>query len=248
MPYSTQIWAFIQNSEILTIDIDPERLKVIEFDAQIPEFKEFKSQHKAPEEPYNFRFDIVRFAHKVFCIDFGIKAEHSPTTQRLIWMDADTFCFRPIPSNFWNRLLPEGIDFSYLGREHLLKISPELVDISYPECGFMMFARTAAIRKFWGEIMLVYRENRFSDFAEYHDSFIINQVMKEKIRNKQLNTFDITSLGIIPISKPSHVFAASILGYFIDHKKGNRKNQKFSPELLERFNNEKRIRDMSKNS
>ena len=49
--------------------------------------------------------------------------------------------------------------------------------------------------------------------------------------------FDISQLGLVDIDTKNdeHVFVTSVLGEYMDHKKGNRKDVKWSPELIKRI-------------
>jgi len=79
----------------------------------------------------SFLWNAVRFANKVFCVTHALK--NSAGYDYLIWLDADTYSFRPIPKDFFEGLLPSDSMLTYLGREN-----PNLNDGGkYPECGFV---------------------------------------------------------------------------------------------------------------
>ena len=46
---------------------------------------------------------------------------------------------------------------------------------------------------------------------------------------------NISDFGIRDVGNESHVFVASILGDYMDHKKGSRKKKKWSPEFIYRY-------------
>jgi len=48
-------------------------------------------------------------------------------------------------------------------------------------------------------------------------------------------------MGLVDVKNDNHVFIASVLGNFMDHKKGNRKTNNWSGELLYRIKKEKDI-------
>ena len=79
----------------------------------------------------SFQWNAVRFANKVFCVTHAIK--NSQGYDYLIWLDADTYTFRPMPEEFLFELLPRDTMLTYLGREN-----PDLNDGGKdPECGFV---------------------------------------------------------------------------------------------------------------
>ena len=51
----------------------------------------------------SFLWNAVRFANKVFCVTHALK--NSSGYDYVIWLDADTYSFRPIPKEFFNNLL-----------------------------------------------------------------------------------------------------------------------------------------------
>ena len=71
---------------------------------------------------------------------------------------------------------------------------------------------------------------------EWHDSYIFDQVRKKIEKKYNVHNLDITQLGLvdIEIKNDEHVFVTSVLGEYMDHKKGNRKKVKWSPELIKR--------------
>ena len=56
---------------------------------------------------------------------------------------------------------------------------------------------------------------------------------------QNLQNFDITRLGVVELNNDNHVFISSVLGQYMDHKKGNRKETKWSYELIYRIKKEK---------
>ena len=68
------------------------------------------------------------------------------------------------------------------------------------------------------------------------DSHVFDAVRENLENYENLENFNISDLGIKNVGNESHVFVASILGDFMDHKKGNRKQNKWSPEFIKRYN------------
>ena len=47
----------------------------------------------------SFLWDAVRFSNKVFCVVNAVR--NSQGYDYVLWIDADTFTFRPVPINFF---------------------------------------------------------------------------------------------------------------------------------------------------
>ena len=66
--------------------------------------------------------------------------------------------------------------------------------------------------------------------------------MRKKLEEEyQVSNLNISDLGLININNEhdEHVFVLSVLGQYMDHKKGDRKKIKWSPELIKRFKQHK---------
>ena len=130
-----------------TPDFVNEKIKYINIEDANPELVKFKERHKndpvangeLQEIPNGVRrnpnagknekgkgsylWDAVRFAHKTFAVDHAIK---NCPTDYVLWLDADTYTFRPISKDFVTGLLPENKLVNFLGRGQ-----------KYPECGWV---------------------------------------------------------------------------------------------------------------
>lgn len=81
-----------------------------------PNLVQFKSRNASryvPEGTKGFLFDAVRFSHKSYCI---IDSARKCTTDKLIWLDADTEILSKISEDYLNSHLTNGNFVSYLGR------------------------------------------------------------------------------------------------------------------------------------
>lgn len=159
---------------------------------------EFKSRNKH-RPTHNYRFDAVRFAHKVAAIEQAYKLGDADV---LIWIDADCVTHAPVDSEWLSGLLGDA-DFGYLRRAR-----------KYPECGFMMFRR-GPMDGFITELVDVYRTERLFDMAEWHDSWAIEQV------RQALEPKCVSLSG--EFENTGHPLINGPLGSRIDHLKGNRK-------------------------
>jgi hypothetical protein len=153
-----------------------------------------------------FKWDAVRFAHKVYSIFHCAK---NITTDWLIWMDGDTVCHSPISTADLDRLCPSHNDLCFLGRRH-----------KYTECGlYAMNLNHAIMERFLWEFQRMYddAENGIFRLVEWHDSFVFDAVR----RNQQLNELDWS--GHL-ITGEGHPLINSDWGAYLDHLKGARKD------------------------
>jgi hypothetical protein len=152
----------------------------------------------------SYLWDAVRFSHKTFAVAHAIK---NIDTDYVLWLDADTYTFRPITKEFVIGLLPSDKLVNYLGRGD-----------KYPECGWVCYNRRhPAIEKFISEWTKLYTTDAIFKELEWHDSYLFWQMLKRFAPN------DGVDIGKGAGAKGHHVFINSVLGDYIDHMKGKRK-------------------------
>jgi len=152
-----------------------------------------------------FKWDAVRFAHKVYSIFHC--AKHIDTDW-LIWMDADTVCHSPITQEDLERLCPETSDLCFLGRRG-----------KYTECGlYAMNLQSLRTQNFLTQFQKYYdqAEQGIFTLAEWHDSFVFDAV------RKHLPLVEIDWSGHL-ITGEGHPLINSDWGAYLDHLKGDRK-------------------------
>jgi len=152
-----------------------------------------------------FKWDAVRFAHKVYAIFHCAKETDADI---LLWMDADTICHSPITMETIQRLCPVEKDLCFLGRKG-----------KFSECGlYSMNLRSASVQSFLAQFQQMYddAENGIFKQAEWHDSFIFDVVRT----NTVLNELDWSSHLI---TGEGHPLINSEWGAYLDHLKGDRK-------------------------
>jgi hypothetical protein len=152
-----------------------------------------------------FKWDAVRFAHKVYSIFHC--AKHIDTDW-LIWMDADTVCHSPISVDDLDGLCPADQDLCFLGRRG-----------KYTECGlYAMNLRSQRTRDFLTQFQRYYddAEQGIFTLAEWHDSFVFDAVRKHlPLQELDWSSHLITGEG--------HPLINSAWGAYLDHLKGDRK-------------------------
>lgn len=193
-------------------------LKVYDLLAASPELTAFKTRwHGVPKangdvstDPVRsrrkdagkgFKWDAVRFSHKVYAIFAGATATDADW---LIWMDADMVCHSPVPLSFLNSMF--GGDLCFLGRRG-----------KYTECGlYGINLKTTQGQHFLSRFQAVYNQDRIFDYAEWHDSFVFDEVRKDiKCAERDWSSHLITGEG--------HPLINSEWGAYLDHLKGDRK-------------------------
>ncbi len=154
-----------------------------------------------------YRWDAVRFAHKTYCI---FHAAETIDADAIVWIDADTVTFRPIPRPFVESTLPETAMLSFLGRPYRAS-----------ECGYVGYnLRHPEIRSFLARWRELYDTDSLFDLAEWHDSWVFDLV-RRRFEARGVETHDLSScLGRRTIGHP---FINGPLGAYMDHLKGERK-------------------------
>lgn len=163
-----------------------------------------------------FKWDAVRFSHKVYSIFHCAK---NCDADFLIWMDADMICHSPVSLTQIAELIPENKDLCYLGR-----------DGKFPECGlYSLNLKSNSVLSFLTEFQRVYddAENGIFLMDEWHDSFVFEEVRKKFTNLNCLNWSK--SLGDLRPHKSNsvgegHPLINSKWGSFLDHLKGSRKD------------------------
>jgi hypothetical protein len=219
-----------------------DRIKWIDLNTAEPELVNFKNKHKndpvangelqeieggvrRPAElkakggkdstKGSYLWAAVRFANKVFCVVNAVR--NSKEYDYVVWLDGDTFTFRPMPLNFLESVLPTNTMVTYLGREN-----PKLNDGGkYPECGFVGYnLKHPEIQNFINDWEQLYVSDNVFKLLEWHDSYVFWHLTKKYQKEKNIEVNDI---GYWKGVKGHHVFINSELGLYMDHMKGKRK-------------------------
>ncbi len=165
----------------------------------------------------SYLWNAVKFSYKVSCVTHAVKTYKD--YDYVIWIDDDTYTFRPMPIEFLENILPINTMLTYLGRERF-----ELNDGGkYPECGFVGYnLRHPEIQNFVKDWEQLYVTDNVFKLLEWHDSFVFWHLSKLFRKEKNIEVNDI---GYAKGVEGHHVFVNSELGLYIDHFKGDRKQQ-----------------------
>lgn len=197
--------------------------RVIDLLEASPKLKDFISRHQnnplahgraGPPEVFNpkkqFRWDAVRFCYKVFAKDL---AANNIDSGWMIWIDADTITHSPVSKQFLQTVCPSNSMVSYLGRGEKY----------HSECGWVAYNLDAPeCRQFIKDFVNMYNTDAIFQEREWHDSYIFDVLRKQfqsRCKFYNLNpSWDDKGLA-------GHPFINSELGRYMDHVKGDRKQQ-----------------------
>lgn len=157
----------------------------------------------------SFQWNAVRFANKVFCVTHALK--NSVGYDYVVWLDADTYSFRPMPSSFLEKLLPGDSLLTYLGRGDL-----------DPECGFVGYnLKHTDIEQLVDEWEDLYINDKiFKLTSGWTDCSSLIYLARHYQKHNGVKVHDIGHASGV---KGHHVFINSLLGLYMDHFKGKRK-------------------------
>jgi len=211
--YAEHCWPQTSDSRITVLDL----LEVS------PDLARFKQQHqnnpvanglvakdtRVPFKDNAFKWDAVRFSHKVFSV---IHACQNINTDWIIWLDADTVTFRDIPVQFLDDICDDSAMACYLGRREKY----------HSECGWVAYnQRHPDLAEFVQQWRDLYVNGGIFDLREYHDSFVFD-VLRKDFQARQGTRFHNLSPEL-PGKGPGHPFIASQLGLYMDHMKGGKR-------------------------
>jgi len=188
-------------------------ITVLDQVSTLPDLKAWQHRHK--DNPHangwnkdkskkSFLWDASRFANKTFALwHFA----NTCNTDIFIWCDGDVRTHTPMTMEFLHSIAPsENQLATYLGRK------------TWPECGWMMFNRNhPKFQEFMEQWRWIYESDDIFNHVESHDSFIFGELVEDfKAVGVEFNDLGSNSAG-------GHIFINSVLGAYMDHLKGFRK-------------------------
>lgn len=216
--------------------VNPDSNQIIILDAvsELPKLNKFKETWKNvpkangecpwPErrpKDYNkkFKWDAIRFSNKVYAVfDLCEKINHD----WVVWMDADTYVHSNWSYNEFKNILPDDKWLTYVGRGKGSQ--------TWPECGFYgMNLNNQTCQQFLQEFERVYEdaENGIFKMEEWHDSYVFGTILN-KMKIEYSNVFDYSESMYLKEAKTGgggHPLINTVLGKWIDHMKGGRKDK-----------------------
>ena len=159
-----------------------------------------------------YLFEATRFSHKYYAIDHF---RQNSDARYIVWCDADVVATKNIPIDFLNSLVEEGKLWTRIGRPNV-----------YPECGFMIWdTQNKYYDRYFQLMKWLYDEGALFQLEEWHDSYV--WWAAEKYVEKEANGNVSIDIGD---GSSRHPFVTGPLGKYLDHLKGKRKDQGYSPE------------------
>ena len=189
------------------------RICVYDQHETLPDLKAWQHRHKDNKHAHgwnkdltkkSFLWDASRFANKVFALwHFA----NNCNTDIFIWCDGDVRTHTPMSHDFLQSIAPnENQLATYLGRK------------TWPECGWMMFNRNhPKFAEFLEQWRWIYESDDIFNHIESHDSFIFGELVED---------FRAVGVEFNDLGGPDHgghIFINSVLGQYMDHLKGFRK-------------------------
>lgn len=214
---------------------DPEQIKIFDSFEALPKLNAFKSKwanvphangditsHPArngrKDWQKKFKWDAVRFANKTYAVYDACER----SKDWCVWMDADTYVHSNWSYEQFKEQLPDNAWITYVGRGKGSQ--------TWPECGFYgMNLNNETCKKFLAEFERVYEDpdNGIFKLAEWHDSFVFGNILNG-MKIQDPNVYDYSAEMYLREAKSGgggHPLINGVLGKWIDHLKGVRKQE-----------------------
>lgn len=180
-----------------------------------PDLEKFLLRHqerlKAEQYQKDFRKCYIRFAHKVFAMNFVLDeaANFCPDAEYLVWLDADVMTKGPVSQADIESWLPGDKIASYLGRTGGWT----------SETGFIAFNLKEGGREFLRTWKSLYEQDKPLEWEDHTDAYAFDRVREEFNAANGKDVFRNLSEGI----EGRDVFEKTQLGKLLEHFKGPRK-------------------------
>lgn len=192
-----------------------------------PELQEFISRNKdntlvkermAKPLRSAFEYDVIRFSYKVFCM---LDAAEKCQTDVLIFIDADTVTYKPIPTSWLEHIAPDDKFSTFLGRPKK----------GFSETGFITFnMKLPEAKNFFARWREYYKKDLWVNLKGFTDSFTYDAARLDTTDRSLDN--DLNDGRFLGYRGSKHPFINSELGEYMDHLKGDRKDAKSSKDSL----------------
>ena len=217
------------------INPDPSQVTIFDAFEALPALNEFKSKwgdvpkangdvsnepqrHTRKDWNKEFKWDAVRFANKTYAVYDAV----TRSKDWCVWMDADTFVHSDWSFEDFKDILPKSKWITYVGRGKGSQ--------TWPECGFYgMNLNHPVCHEFLKEFKRMYEdaENGIFTLDEWHDSYVFGEILN-KMKINFPEVLDYSAQMYLKEAKSGgggHPLINTVLGKWIDHMKGDRKNQ-----------------------
>jgi len=181
-----------------------------------PDCVRFVENNKNPPKGFthtlkSYRHDAVRFCYKSYS-----QYDAKSLGEQMFFIDADCVFLKTIPLSWYNKFL-DGKCFGYYPRSKSY----------YTETGFIAYdLKKELVQVFFDRFIDHYNSGRLWDFPKGQVDCVVFDEAMNSLRGRP--DFSEKRWGA---EVQGHVMAmCPMLKPFIDHKKGERKNMKYSPE------------------
>ena len=188
-------------------------ITVLDQKTALPDLKAWQLRHNnnphahgwnKDKSKQSFLWDASRFANKTFALwHFA----NTCNTDIFIWCDGDVRTHTPMPLDFLHSIAPSEHQLAtHLGRK------------TWPECGWMMFNRNhPKFKEFMDQWRWIYESDDIFNHEETHDSYIYGELVQD------FKSIGVEFNDLAGDNQRGHVFINSVLGGYMDHLKGFRK-------------------------
>lgn len=173
----------------------------------------FPLMHGIKGKEYSIQYD-ARMARKSFIQMHAMKNFGG----KVVWIDSDVITHSPVPEGFIDQVLPDNKFCCYLGRDGWM----------YTESGFLGFnADHFLAKKFRDAYLAVFMTGAIFVHEGWHDCYGFD------VARKAMDSDDsfVNLAKDVPFGT-GHPFINCILGRYMDHRKGNRKDTRSDPSEL----------------
>jgi hypothetical protein len=216
------------------VNPDPNQITILDAVEELPKLNAFKERWKdvpkangippddikarRPRDWHKeFKWHAVRFANKTYAVfDACVRSK-----DWCVWMDADTFIHSRWHYEDFIDLLPKDTWLTYVGRGKGSQ--------TWPECGFYgMNLNDNICKAFLKEFELYYEQAEQGIFTldEWHDSYVFGHILNK--RKGMGNVLDYSAEMYLKEARTGgggHPLINSVLGKWMDHMKGVRKEE-----------------------
>lgn len=166
---------------------------------------------KGKQRGIGFRWDAVRFSHKVYAVCHRVSNTDSGV---VFWMDADMVCHSEMSHDFIEQQIPTDINVAFLGRKN-----------KFTETGlYALNLDLPGTRDFVDRMQWAYdhAEQGVLAMEEFHDCWVFDR-SREYMQTHWSNWREL-DWNPGNIQGEGHPLINSSWGAYLDHLKGNRKS------------------------
>lgn len=164
-------------------------------------------------DKYNIQYD-ARMGRKSFMLAHALKVYGG----KVFWIDADTITHSKVPEDFLDLVLPDDKMCCFLGRDPYM----------YTESGFLGYNAAQDATRFADAVVNIFKNGTIFTQPGWHDCYAFDAVRLQVVGDHFVNLSSGLPHGTM------HPFVNSVLGAYMDHRKGPRKESRSTSKDLVR--------------